>query len=156
MLLLRARGYGEAIDEARMALELDPSHVNALWWRGLAYAENRDFPRAVAALQKGFATSKAPGLLGSLGYAHARAGERERALGVVRDLHALRAGNRYVCPANLALVYGGLDDADAAFRWLNQACEARDGRVHQLVWPQFDRFRQDSRYLDLKRRIGLG
>jgi serine/threonine protein kinase len=155
MLLLRARRYDEAIDEARIALELDPSHVNALWWQGLAYSEKRDFPRAVVALQKGFEASKSPALLGSLGYAFARAGEREKAIGVIRDLQAHAAGKRYVSPVNLAIVYAGFDDADASFRWLNKAYEARDGRVHQLVWPQFDRFRQDSRYLELKSRIGL-
>ena len=39
---------------------------------------------------------------------------------------------------------------------LEQAAEQRDGRVHQLVWPMFDPFRNDPRYANLKRRIGLG
>ena len=154
MLLLRARRYDEAINEARTALELDPSHVNALWWQGLAYAEKRDFPRALASLQKGFEMTKAPMFLASLGYAHARAGERDKAQDAIRELRAL-AGNRYVSAVNVATVYAGLGDADATFEWLEKAREARDGRVQQLVWPLFDQFRGDPRYLHLKNRIGL-
>ena len=62
---------------------------------------------------------------------------------------------RYVSAVNMATIYAGLGDARATFEWLQNAYEARDGRVHQLVWPIFDRFRSDSRYAELKRRIGL-
>jgi tetratricopeptide (TPR) repeat protein len=100
MLLWRARRYDEAIREAQIALELDPSHVNALWWQGLAYAGKRDFPRSVACLQRGFETSKAPMFLGSLGYAYGLAGDRDKALTAIRDLHEL-AQKRYVSPQTL-------------------------------------------------------
>lgn len=156
MLFLRARRYDESLDEARIALELDPSHVNALWWQGLAYAEKRDFPRSLASLQKGFDMSKAPMFLGSLGYAYARAGDREKAKSAIRELEALAKTPRYVSAMDTAIVYAGLGDADATFEWLKKAYEARDGRVQQLVWPIFDQFRRDSRYVELKSRIGLG
>jgi eukaryotic-like serine/threonine-protein kinase len=156
MLFLRARRYDESLEEARIALELDPSHVNALWWQGLAYAEKRDFPRSLASLQKGFDMTKGPMFLGSLGYACALAGDREKAKSAIRELEALSKTPRYVSAVDTAIVYAGLGDADATFEWLNKAYEARDGRVQQLVWPAFDRFRRDSRYLDLKGRIGLG
>jgi tetratricopeptide (TPR) repeat protein len=154
MLLFRARRYDEALDEARIALELDPSHVNALWWQGLAYAEKRDFSRSLASLQKGFEMSQAPMFLASLGYAYARAGERDKAKDAIHELQALDE-KRYVSAVNMATVFAGLGDADATFEWLEKACEARDGRVQQLVWPLFDRFRRDSRYMELKGRIGL-
>ena len=98
--------------------------------------------------------SNAPMFLGSLGYAYARAGDRDKAKSAIRKLQAL-AEKRYVSAVNMAVIYAGLSDADAAFDWLTKACEARDGRVHQLVWPFFDPFRSDSRYSELKTRIGL-
>jgi hypothetical protein len=128
--------------------------VNALWWQGLAYAGKRDFPRSIATLHKGFAASKAPMFLASLGYAQALAGERDKAKEAIRELQAV-AKTRYVSAANLATVYAGLDDAGATFEWLQKAYEARDGRVQQLVWPMFDPFRSDPRYMELKTRIGL-
>lgn len=70
MLLWRARRWDEAIEQAQVALDLDPSHVNALWWQGLAYAGKGDDPRALASLSKGLEASGAPALLASLGYAN--------------------------------------------------------------------------------------
>ncbi|MDQ6701519.1 MAG: tetratricopeptide repeat protein [Acidobacteriota bacterium] len=154
MLFWRARRYDEAIREAQIALDLDPSHVNALWWQGLAYAEKRDLARSVACLRRGFETSRGAMFLGSLGYAYGRGREREKALGAIGELRAL-AQTRYVSPVNFAIAYAGLGDANETFAWLQRAYEARDGRVQQLVQPCFDRFRDDSRYLELKGRIGL-
>ncbi|MFN0170021.1 MAG: protein kinase domain-containing protein [Bryobacteraceae bacterium] len=154
MLLLRARRYDGALKEARIALELEPTHVNALWWQGLAYAGIRDFSNAIASLQKGLEMTRAPMFLASLAYAHALAGEREKAKDAIRDLQDLR-DKRYVSAVNIATVYAGLGDADATFEWLGKAYEARDGRVQQLAWPMFDPFRGDPRYVDLKGRIGL-
>jgi hypothetical protein len=107
-----------------------------------------------ASLKNGFDMSKAPMFLASLGYAHARAGEQDKAEHAIRDLRAL-AEKRYVSAVNVATVYAGLGDADGTFAWLQKAFEARDGRVQQLVWPLFDQFRRDPRYLELKGRIGL-
>lgn len=154
MLLWRARRYDDAIREAQISLELDPSHLNALWWQGLAYAEKHDFPRSISCLQKSFEMSKAPVLLASLGYVYGLAGEPEKARKAFGELEAL-SRKRYVSHTNIATVYAGLGNADEAFGWLQKAYEARDGRVHQLTWPYFDRFRGDVRYVDLKRRIGL-
>ena len=154
MLLWRARRYDEAIGEARSALELDPSHVNALWWQGLAYAGKRDFAHAEECLRRGLQASGAAVFLASLGYVHGVANQPDKAQGALGELRAM-AQTRYVSPANFATVYAGLGDADSTFAWLEKACQARDGRVHQLVSPLFDRFRDDRRYLDLKRRIGL-
>jgi len=79
---------------------------------------------------------------------------RDKAKTAIHELQAL-AEKRYVSAVNMAIVYAGLGDADATFGWLQKAYEARDGRVQQLVWPLFDQFRGDPRYLELKGRIGL-
>src|SRR5436309_2781974 len=111
-------------------------------------------PTIQSCLHRGFETSRAPVFLGSLGYAYGLAGERDKALAAIRDLHAL-AQRRYVSPVNFATAYSGLGDADATFGWLEKAFEARDGRVQQLVQPCFDQLRGDPRYMELKGRIGL-
>lgn len=154
MFLWRARRYDEAIAESSVALDLDPSHVNALWWQGLAYAGKRNFALAVASLEKGYDLSKAPVFLASLGYVRGLAGESKRALEAVDALTELQK-SRYVSWANIATVYAGLDDADKVFEALYKAKQARDGRVHQLVSPCFDRFRNDPRFADLKASTGL-
>jgi tetratricopeptide (TPR) repeat protein len=52
MLFFRARPYDESIQASRQALDLDPGFVNALWWQGLSYSGNLDFPRSIACLTK--------------------------------------------------------------------------------------------------------
>ena len=45
MLLFRARRFDEAIEAGRLALDLDPTFVNALWWQGLSHAGKLPFRR---------------------------------------------------------------------------------------------------------------
>jgi serine/threonine-protein kinase len=52
MIFFRARRYDEAIQAGQQALDLNPSFVNALWWQGLSYAGQRDFPKSIALLTK--------------------------------------------------------------------------------------------------------
>ena len=154
MLLWRARRWDEAIEQAQVALDLDPSHVNALWWQGLAYADKGDYPRARACLSKGFEASGAPALLASLGYVNGVAGDAAQARNILVRLEDLaQKGN--VSASNFAVVHAGLGDADSVFHWLEKAYTSRDGRVHQLATPIFDRFRDDPRHMDLKIRTGL-
>ena len=154
MLLWRTRRWDEAIEQGQVALDLDPSHVNALWWQGLAYAGKADYPRALSCLSKGYEASGAPALLASLGYVNGVAGDTEQALSILARLEDL-ARKRNVSASNCAVIHAGLGDADAVFLWFEEAYAARDGRVHQLATPIFDRFRDDPRYLDLKVRTGL-
>ena len=40
--------------------------------------------------------------------------------------------------------------------YLQKACENRDtDLVFLRVWPQFDKFRDDPRFQDVERRVGL-
>jgi hypothetical protein len=54
------------------------------------------------------------------------------------------------------LVYAGLDDKQQAFAWLHKAVE---GRSNWLVWlnldPRWQRLRADSRFAELRERVGL-
>jgi len=61
-----------------------------------------------------------------------------------------------VSPFLPALVYPDLGEKDKAFFYLERAYE---GREHDLIfsdcWPMFDTLRDDERFLDLMRRVGL-
>ena len=55
----------------------------------------------------------------------------------------------------IALIYAGLGEKDAAFEWLEKAFEQRTVYMLWLnVDPSFDDLRSDSRFEDLLRRIG--
>jgi TolB-like protein/DNA-binding winged helix-turn-helix (wHTH) protein len=154
MLFFRARRYDEAIRASQEALDLDPNFINALWWQGLSYAGKRDFPKSIACLTKALGMSDGPLFRGLLGHVYGRAGERAKA-GDILDELATMSKKRYVSPADFAVVYAGLGDAEATFQWLEKAYQARDARLQQLRSMEFDSVRSDPRYADLMRRVGL-
>jgi adenylate cyclase len=153
MVFFRARRYDEAIQTSRQALDLDPSNVNGLWWQGVSYAGKRDFPKSVSALTKALSMADGPLFLGYLGFVYGQAGERAKALGILKELTRL-SGERFVSPVDFALVHAGLGDADSTFLWLEKAAQARETRI-ELASMYFDSFRSDPRYVDLMRRLGL-
>ncbi len=57
--------------------------------------------------------------------------------------------------ANIALIYVGLGDREAALDWLDKAYDARFN-PSILLRPAFDSLRSDARFKELMRRIGLG
>ena len=86
MIFFRARRYDESIQASQQALDLDPSSVNALWWQGVSYAGKRDFPKSIAALTKALSMADGPLFRGYLGFVYGQAGEKEKALGILKEL----------------------------------------------------------------------
>jgi TolB-like protein/Flp pilus assembly protein TadD len=154
MLFFRARRYDESIRASQQALELDPQFINAFWWQGLSYAGNGDFSKAVDSLTKAVGMSDGPLFRALLGHVFARAGDKAKARGVLKELTTMST-QRYVSPMDFAVIFAGLGDADSTFRWLENAYETRATRVHELSWMYFDGVRSDPRYSDLIKRIGL-
>ncbi len=63
---------------------------------------------------------------------------------------------RYVAPSEIAVVYIGLGDKDLTFEWLEKAYRDHSPwLIYLKVDPRFDSLHGDSRYRDLRRRMGL-
>ena len=88
-----------------------------------------------------------------LAAAYARAGEREKARTMLKQLET---GKEYVSPVGFAAIYVALGDIDQTFAALEAAYAAHD---QQLIWLRgewsFDQLHDDPRFQDLARRIGL-
>src|SRR5258708_7631646 len=76
----------DSLPASQQALEFDPSSVQALWWQGVSYAGKRDFPKSVAALKKALSIADEPLFRGYLGFAYGQAGEKDKALGILKEL----------------------------------------------------------------------
>ncbi|HVF26815.1 MAG TPA: tetratricopeptide repeat protein, partial [Pyrinomonadaceae bacterium] len=78
-ILLWAGRYDQSIEQTRKALELDPD----FWWAyqnlGLAYERKKQYPEAIAALEKAPQGDVNPSSLGYLGYVYAAAGKKAEA-----------------------------------------------------------------------------
>jgi hypothetical protein len=93
--------------------------------------------------------------LAALGHAYGVAGRRDKALAVLADLQT-RTRSRYISALDIATVYLGLGDTDETFEWLERAFETRaSALVYLAVDPRYDPIREDPRFQNLIRRIGL-
>jgi hypothetical protein len=96
-----------------------------------------------------------PQLIAALGHAYALSGERGKATQTLNELREL-SKRRDISPCLTALIYLGLGDQDQAFAWLDKASQDRSSLLIWLkVEPLFDPLRDDPRFQDLLRRVGL-
>jgi serine/threonine protein kinase/predicted Zn-dependent protease len=79
--------------------------------------------------------------------------------GLVRkalDVSETKAKTEYVPPSIFALLNTHLGQKDEAFAWLEKSFDERDPLIVQLKTnPEFDTLRDDPRFQDLLRRVGL-
>jgi TolB-like protein/tetratricopeptide (TPR) repeat protein len=155
-VLFLGHRFKDAERELRSGLAVEPGSVEMLWYLGFVLiAENRP-DEAVPLLEKAAAMSqRSPGVLGVLVRAYAHAGRRSDALRVLEELKE-RSRKQYVPAGALVNAYLGLDDKEQAFVWLGRAYREQSNLLQYLkVHPYFDPVRDDPRFVDLQRRVGL-
>jgi len=155
LTLYRARRYDEALDMCRRAIDLDPYYPPAHWFMALIHQQRKEHDLAVAALRRAvrYSGNGAP-YVALLGRAYGAAGMIDKAAEILRWLQRLSA-HRYVSPMDFAFAYLGVSARDSVFRCLESACAQRIMRAQELTEPTFDSLRDDPRYEELRRRIGL-
>jgi hypothetical protein len=93
--------------------------------------------------------------LGALASAYAAAGDRARAMVILRELRS-RASREYVSPWQFAEAHLGLGDRDSTFAWLDSAFTAHDRfLLAALASPLWNPLRSDPRFARLRERLGL-
>lgn len=155
LTLYRARRYDEALDMCRQAIDLDPYHPPAHWFLALIQQQRSQHDLAIAALKQAvrYSGHGCP-YVALLAHAYGVAGMIGQAAEIVRWLQRLSA-RRYVSPIDLAFAYLGVNARDSVFQCLEWACAQRIMRVQELTEPVFDSLRDDPRFEQLRRRIGL-
>jgi hypothetical protein len=93
--------------------------------------------------------------LGYLGYGYGKLRLREEAMAILKELEQ-RYAKRQSPAMFLAAIYAGLGDNDQAFAWLEKDFKERSGTlVYITYFPVYDTLRDDPRYMDLLRRMGI-
>jgi tetratricopeptide (TPR) repeat protein len=154
ILLMNGR-LVEAEAECRRALELDPDSWRAVVGQGRCYEMQGRYQEAIECFERATVLSdRVPTAIGALGRAHAVAGHRNEAQGLLLELDQL-AQQRYVSPYAKALIYLGLGD-ERVFACLEQSYNHRTGWLMFLASdPRFDPLRSDGRFRSLLERLRL-
>ena len=144
-----------AADEYKKAIELNPNLGLAHSFLGLTYLKQRREQEARVELEKAVeVTGRASQELGMLGYGYGVMGKRAEAMAVLRELEEKYA-RRESPGLYLAEVCAGLGEKDQAFAWLEKDFQARSSLLSYINAFPLDPLRDDPRYTDLQRRVGL-
>ena len=147
--------YAAAKEQCRNALELDPNNWFAQWTLGWIDIQVGKFNEATTEMQKARAMDSPPNLLGRLGYAYAKSGERAKAEAIITELNQT-SSQRYVSAYLTAEIYLGLGDKQRALDGLEKAYEARDWFLVYLKMDKiFDPLRSEPRFIALLKKAGF-
>jgi len=143
------------VEQLHKTLELEPRFWVAQICLAKTYerlgrhAEALECCRNAAAFSGG--NSEAPSIAG---YLHAVSGERAEAEQKIHELLARRK-EHYVPPYNVALIFAGLGDFDAALHWLELAFVERDVHMNFLRDHKWNALRSRREFRSLMGRVGL-
>ncbi len=153
LVFYQARRYDEAIVKAQIHAASAPENPFAHLYLANAYAAKGQYAEAFLSFQTSIKLEETPSALIYLGRAYALTGKRDEAIAV---LAKLKTTEKYVSPAELAILYTALGDKEKAFALLETAYTERDTQLISLkVEPGYDPLRDEARFQDLMRRVGL-
>jgi serine/threonine-protein kinase len=123
----------------------------------MTYGEQGMFEEAEAEFKAALnLAAKDSETMSAMAYVYAAAGRTDEAREVFEQIKDI-ARESYVSPYSLARVHIGLGQIDEAFAELEVTYKERHGILTYLkVEPIFDRIREDARFIDLLRRLGIG
>jgi len=153
-VLFFARRYDEAIAALQKTLEIDPNYDIPYVSLGYTYAGKGMHREAITAYQNAIRLgAEGSSMQIFLGASYAQAGERGKAQEILKQL---QASKEYVSPGELAILYGALEDKEAAFQSLEIAYTEHDLQLQFLKSdPAFDPLRSDPRFQNLLRRMNF-
>ena len=151
-----ARRYDEATEQLRRTIELDPNYPVTYWILGLLLRKTGCYELAITEGEKGVKLSGgSPLMRAALAHTFGAAGRTKEAFQMLDELTEL-AKQKYVAPYFFAGIHIGLGENDRAMECLEKSYEEHS---HWLIYlhidPSMDRLRDNPRFQDLLRRVGL-
>jgi TolB-like protein/Flp pilus assembly protein TadD len=155
-VLLHARRLDECIEQALTTIEVDPNMILSYWTLGTAYVQKRMYQEALQAYEKAHDLGSTMGFLKAfMVYAQSKSGALATASDELRALQEV-SKTSYIPSMALVVAYAGLGETELAIEALKQACENRETNLILIkVWPHFDSLRDDPRFQEVERRVGL-
>ena len=153
---LRRGDIGRSIELFPRAIELSPGQAIGHLLLGQALILKSRFPEAIEQLLEADRISEGDSWTrGTLAYAYAASGERERAARLLEELREAPQATAYRRSLPIALAYTALGDKDRAFEFLEKSYDERDPVLSLLnVDHLFDPLHDDPRWEPFAGRIG--
>ena len=149
------------VDRARATwqrvIDLDPRYALAHRYMAESYLKERNYEQVIVILERALTyTPREPLTLAALAHSYARAGRREEALKLTRDLVRREASGEAQPPFATIWAYVGLQEYDEAFARMEKSAAARRARLPWLrVDPWLEPLHGDPRFHELVRQMNF-
>jgi len=152
------RQYDKALEQLKAIQNLDPNFTLGYGLLGAIYREKGMDDESVAAWNRG-STLEGVGFskeeLDILGKTYKESGFKGHWRKHAELLQA-QAREKYISPIFIAMDYAMIGEKELALLWLDKAYKERSSWLTEIsVDPVWDNLRDDSRFQDLLRRVGL-
>lgn len=150
--------YDEAIRQADKLLYMHPHMRMIIELKAWATGMKGDWQTALTLFEEVHRLTNHPlkGLMG-LCFSYAKLGQKEKTMEFIRKMEQRQQDEPdAVIDADLATAWYGLGDMDKTFYYINQCIDKRMGPViYFLEYPAYKGIKEDPRYLDIAKRMGL-
>ncbi|MEA3478046.1 MAG: adenylate/guanylate cyclase domain-containing protein, partial [Bacteroidota bacterium] len=149
--------YQKALDQLLFTIDMDPDFAPAYHHIGVVYLWMKKYDLAIENFKKVRAmTGDFFDIIGILGFAYAKSGQKEEALSELEKLEDL-AKNQDARAFEFSLIHYGLGNNDQAFKWLDIVCRNHEfGAVllgcESELW--FEDLLPDPRFQEFLIKIG--
>jgi TolB-like protein/Tfp pilus assembly protein PilF len=149
-----ARRTQDGLDILHRALEIDPNFYYAHRNRGLLFAAEREYEKAITEYEKARAISEDSRILALIAHAYGLSGNKAEPAKILEQLKT-RSQQRYVSGFSFCLVYLGLGDKEKALDSLEQSLRDRAGSdiAKMKVDPLLDPLRGEPRFEALVEKV---
>jgi serine/threonine-protein kinase len=155
--------YDRAVEILGKVIEIDPNFMRAHHLLAINYSWMGRNDEAIREIQKAFELvggqyreDRTKRINDTLAVIYAHAGRRSEALKLLADMEEQEKQGKYSYVFTHSAVYSELGDREQAFKWLEKAYAERSPAMVDLKAAHvYDKIRDDTRFTDLVRRVGL-
>jgi TolB-like protein/Flp pilus assembly protein TadD len=150
------KDFAKMNESALKLIELYPTYNFGYQLLGESYLKLGRETEALANLQKSVEMSnRATSNLSFLGHGYAVTGKQSEAKAIINELEE-RYAKKESSGRQIAAIYAGLGEKGKAFEWLEKDFQSLSGELAFIRWyMQFEPLRDDPRYKELIKRMGL-
>jgi TolB-like protein len=155
MVYLFLRRYDEAIVQFQRLLRTVPNHPLAHSGLQQVYHAKGMYEESLEAANALYTVIEFTQVVEALASGYAEGGYRE-AMSRAADTWAALSSQAYVPPWEISQLYAFAGEDSEALEWLERGFEERDPNMPYLnVFPTYESLRDEPRFSDLRRRMGL-